>query len=453
MSVAFLANIGSRDVAVDLPDMPTAPRPLGETLMQQPWRAWQGTITLPYLAKALDWLDRVEGGLDRVILFATDQRDPAAKHLDTEPLAQVVREYITRMDNGISRKMIDIILIKDNPFDYDSMIEFYIPRLSGLVTYDRIYLEVTGGAPAMSFALLWKGVELLQEKACTIFVTQERSVPLSLNIGHKLRFEAMADDFQDMIKVHQYHAALNILESNRDLMARTWMYFDPIQALTLHARQRLNFNFEEAQRTLWGVEQRLEPRQARIVLDLVDELSKRDHHWLLREEILAAEIDMRRGAYKDALFNIHAFLEGALRAYIIKLGGALQGGGIDPDWLRSDPGLAQFLRQNTIPTNRFLDRGALSQVVYFLAKKYSDDPAFQFLDQIKKMDPLMELRNSAIHNHAGVSEEQLYRSYGGRDILPALYEIYMQVTDEAPDENSYDVVNKLIIDLTKLKLD
>jgi hypothetical protein len=453
MSTAFITNVGNRDVYIEEhPNLPTDSRTLGNVILKD-WDDLRPHLRLPILIKALDWaLHRHDGVLDHIVLFASDQPESSRYHSsDTLPFAQVVERYIREVYGDEIANRVEIVIIDGNPADYDAMMRFYAQSLLALQQYQTVYLQVSGGTPAMSFMLLWQGVEKLREAAQPLYVIQEHKTPLSLNIGQTLLVWALVDDLMDSARLYQYQAASSLLRKNAELLSRQIRHYKGVVQLAEHAAHRMNFRFDLAEKALMGVDRHLPAEHRTFALSIMDEMSERDGMWLLREEVFAAEIDHSNGALREMIGHVFAFLEELLYQYALKMdAGILPDGKIDMGWLDSEPELKAYLVDEK---NVRLDRGAntfvLDLILAFYAKR---DPALkQKRKAISKMiEALRPIRNRMTHDHGGVSDADVEKAYGAAlsDLLAELRQMYADIAGRELGPNPFDRVNQIIKTLT-----
>src|SRR5436305_14852562 len=93
--IAFFANIGNRDIALDGATV-APPREEGERLLKA-YETEKHRLSLPMLDPALSYLKRSGQTIKRIVLFATDQSptvEARHRHTDTIHFAQIARKLI-----------------------------------------------------------------------------------------------------------------------------------------------------------------------------------------------------------------------------------------------------------------------------------------------------------------------------------------------------------------------
>lgn len=457
MTISFLANVGSRDVIAEgRANLPKDSRTLGEMILAD-WGQYRSDLRLPILVKALEAVVKKHSKVDHIFLFASDQHDKAYRHTDTLPFAQIVKQVLKERYGDWIETATEIVTISDNPSDYDKMLHFYSNALQKIADQLQgdysVYAAVSGGTPAMSFMLLWQGVEIFQQHIQPLYVIQERPLPLQLNIGQMLLMNAILSDIKKSIQVYGYSAAKQLLNAHDGLLDRLLPTYRTVCSIVEYSYQRLNFNFEAAEGALLGAESGLDADFVQRIDILIDSIRNRDSIWLLREEIFGAEIDFRTHAYKDALANVFAFREGLLRWLALREGVQLEDNRkLAPEWLNSQSEeLLIYLKEKNIDLNRNVTTFVFERILGFLARQ---NPALKTLtDRIDRFVALSTIRNNAIHNHAGVSINDVTREYNGsvEDIINDMRDLLVQITNTDMGDNPYDTINALILALIEVR--
>ncbi|MFP4324236.1 MAG: hypothetical protein ACLFTK_17405 [Anaerolineales bacterium] len=463
--IGFIANGGVRDVHVPADErLPKGKRELGQMLLDN-WPEWRAQVTFPILGKALDWIVRKEGALDMVVLVASDQDDPTFRANDTIHLAELIRQNIIEAHAWASEANIILKRVRGNPSDYDVMLGTYEDIMLGAgedLPQGRVYLELSGGTPAMVSMLMLKGVERFGERAVPIYVTENRAMPMSLNIGARLTLDATLDDLRRSIDVYQYHAALAVLDSRAELLAEHLPTYQALHAVVDYARQRRNFNFQAAQATVFGADRGLSPDHATLLRDLGDDIQLCDDVWLLREVLATAEVAFQVGAYADFLGRAFRLSEG-ISDYVIdqwapremfeieestSLDGCprVRKMRISRTWLNAHPDVAAHLTDKGIDLNKGVTRLTLATVADYYAG--SDNERRRIVKLLNKVAALGDYRNQMpyAHGYMGVSLEGLAQQYHTKkpeQIIKELRELYRKAIGEDDAENPYDVINRI----------
>jgi hypothetical protein len=262
--------------------------------------------------------------------------------------------------------------------------------------------------------------------------------------------DAITDDIADMIGVRQYFAATHLMLAYRKRL--TWTHYDAIFALADHARLRLNFNFDAAEKALAGVDAHLPDAIAPRVVALREAVHHRDDAWVLAEELFTVEMEMSIGDYRDALTAVITCREGLMRYAVQARGVQLNAARnrIDADWLAGQHALRSALEAMHISDRSILTASALDRILGHYAQ--DDDGLRAICKRLDKFDALNALRNDSIHQHAGVSQPALAEAYPGgiTALMRDLHRLYEDITGRAIDGNPYDEINLLILDLMRL---
>jgi len=475
MTVILLANVGNRDVQVPAhPELPPTKeaRALGQVLLDN-WDAYRDAIQTDILIKALRWVVRKHGGVDRVILVASDQTDERYRQTDTITIAQVIERLLLEHRGSFEwAKAIGEVTIETltaNPASYDEMTLFYdrllptIPVRHG----DMVYLAVSGGTAAMAAMLLFKGIEHFQAQAHPLYVNEYDAMPTSLNVGRRIMLNALVSDIRLSIGAYQYHAALRLVEENADFLRQTIRNFDMLCAVIRYARARLNFDFTEAENALFGTDLDAQPEFARALHDLVNDIteSNRTEAWLLREVLHTAEISFRTGAYADFLGRAFRLSEGLTDAVLDRWapadlfvtvsvqnsdGSSSSRKRLSEAWLTEHIDAWEFLEQRKINLEIGLTRKTLLTLAEYFAG--SNNSRRQVVKYLNRIDELGSYRNQMpfAHGYAGVSLEMLkarYKTNRDDEMLRNLVWLYEQCVGQAPGPNPYDAINDLILGL------
>ncbi|NJO85069.1 MAG: hypothetical protein HC828_21525 [Blastochloris sp.] len=243
------------------------------------------------------------------------------------------------------------------------------------------------------------------------------------------------------------------MNAHDGLLDRLLPTYRTVCSIVEYSYQRLNFNFEAAEGALLGAESGLDADFVQRIDILIDSIRNRDSIWLLREEIFGAEIDFRTHAYKDALANVFAFREGLLRWLALREGVQLEDNRkLAPEWLNSQSEeLLIYLKEKNIDLKRNVTTFVFERILGFLARQ---NPALKTLtDRIDRFVALSTIRNNAIHNHAGVSINDVSREYNGsvKEVIHDMRDLLVQITNIDMGDNPYDTINALILDLIEVR--
>lgn len=444
MGVTLIANVGSRDVQVEgHPSLPKDSRPLGELIWDK-WDELKSSVKFPILGKAVRWLVEKHQLLDRIVLFASNQSNALYSQTDTFPFAMVIQQYFAEEFGDWVNAATSIIEVKENPADYDLMMRFYAAELAKLPPDGVCYVEVTGGTPAMSFMLLWQGVEVLKERARPLYILQGKEEPLHLNIAKNLLSHAILGDLRESLAVYQYPAACALLDRHADFLQQFTPAFAAARMAFEHAKHRANFDFARARSAInLSKLPDLPEEEVAFLRGLGAEFDSAHDDQLLREEIFAAEIDFRNEAYRDALSNVASFTEGFLRRLALRRGVKLTADQkkIDPVWIDGELKLKRWLLDEKIEWDRPVTRLLYTKILEF--KGQTDPKLKETLQWVEELNRLQDIRNQATHQHGGVARQDVEHGFKGgiEALLRRLRALYERLTDTSVDENIYARLN------------
>jgi hypothetical protein len=243
------------------------------------WETYAPRLRLPIIGKALRYVLNQPGDLARLVLIASDQGDtpPDDPYLaelwgkDTCGTAQVIRRALAAGCDGLpalAAERIDIWTIADrhgrerDPSDYDGVRRFFerrLPDMARAFPTATVYLEVTGGTPAMTTGLLVAGSEVWGARATALYVHPRYALPQTLNTTTRLLAAPLRAALRANASTFDYDAALRLLRDHRSAIAdRLIPGADQVlEAVLDHARCRFNFDLRGARRALEGGVDRL----------------------------------------------------------------------------------------------------------------------------------------------------------------------------------------------------
>jgi hypothetical protein len=295
----FIANVGARDLQVkvngrlcslqeqglkdfllgffgyqQIPDQPSV-RALGEWLLKQKksqqekfQQFLKEVVACPILEPALDLaLDKAKT-LDVVYLLGTDQPDDAPANLranDTYWAAEIIKQWLCQYyknKNGKILRQVCVLKVSDIvPARWDEAYQL-IASLKVAVDENQevelrellqqsqeVFAEISGGIPALNFALHQVVLNVCGRKARIIQVLEkpgqpEKGEPCLLDI-QVFWGDRLIRQLETLLKSYDYKAAIDLLENEIPEDQRTEQIQKAIAALR-HADARLNFDFQKA---------------------------------------------------------------------------------------------------------------------------------------------------------------------------------------------------------------
>ena len=434
-------------------------------------------IKLPLISKALCHAQR-QGEISQVVLIASDQgAEPTDSSIyakwqsDTLYTAQVVAQTIARGSEwaAIPAERITIWLIGEedgqcDPSNYDVVQAFLERRLPVLATQHPngpVFLELTGGAPAMTTGLLVAGSEVFGDRAQALYIDKNKAEPVALNISRRLAAGPLRATLRTHVANFNYDAALSMLNQQRATVTERLRpgAGEVLKEVLGYAHSRYSFDFPGAKQALKGGADYANDGRWRAELQaLHGEVDNPNRTTLLAEVYHGAAARYNTAAYADFLTQVVRFQENALRMLCIDFGAEFvdrrgskseQGSKLNPAWATSQ----SFSPESYTGT---MNRGKLISLVRHLTKDRGEDIEPK-ITKLNKLNELANLRNDLTHGFTGVHKLDLARRFGGEKasesaadtILPHLVHCLQLVTGRGPGDSPYARINRMIDDLLR----
>jgi hypothetical protein len=314
--VVFVANIGMRDVMLD-GEAIRQPRPAGEQIYAA-FADHRTRLSLPLLAPTLASLQDRHQSVDRILLFATDQREHVAARFregDTLHFAQIAKAIIDERP-GMRGKTSVRLLRDTDPSVYDEALAFYRaelnnPRVRGNATH--CYVLASGATPAMNFGLLVASIERFGENCQPLYLREGERRPTELQLGQQLQQTTLRRIAARHLSRYQFAAAADaIREAGRR----------PVEhCLAEYAAARVNFDWEGALRHFGAALVGVEPDDRYLLRGLREEATSlrddADPTLLLGELFHRARLAWEGEAYKEFVIFLFALDETALHQIVL----------------------------------------------------------------------------------------------------------------------------------------
>lgn len=500
MTTLFLANVGTRDVQLSdeslLPEElrgKASPRLVGEEILKD-YRRYAGTLQVPMIAACLRWLleeRQVSPTELHVHLFASDQAAPPTTPerqwlQDTLPFAEVIRHFL--LDGGLvyavesagkrhgrescplrlAGSQVHIHAVKGNPADYVGMLDFFTQKLAHLAERvdpaADIYMEVSGGTPAMTSMLIVAGVEAFGRRVQTLYVEPGARQPYPLDIARRLLARRAREAFCAQVKVYAYAAAAEILASDKNLLVEDVRRQDVLSALLEYGRRRLAFDFRRAREALSTACQYADQSVAPHLRQWWRELdpAERDTVVLVQELIHSTRILYRMGDYADFTQRLFRFQEASFRHLAERMGMRYKDEDekrVDPAWVRSVPGLSDFLDNYRTPDGQALrwmdvelnrvNLGAFAD--FFTRNDHAAIPLWPAVEKLHRLSGVADLRNKGLAGHGfqGIGKEDLDAAWGedADGILPLMEQVFQALFGYPVGDSPYDGLNEVLLKL------
>ncbi|RLC93082.1 MAG: hypothetical protein DRI77_12180, partial [Chloroflexi bacterium] len=394
MAVLLLANVGNHDVKLtDSTLLPEAlqghrlpARTLGDELLSN-YDHYARSITLPMIGVCARWLLEGVGVAPEELyihLFASEQPAPPVTPQsewlkDTISFAQLVRRFL--LDGGLEwtteieqdgkrrkkrrplrlpKRQVRVHTIPGNPADYNNTLDYFNRELGKLASRvgadDAVYLEVTGGTPAMTSMLIVAGADVFGQRTHTLYVERGADRPYRVGIGRRFFSRRARAALRDQLELYAYAVAGATLEAEAQLVTPNAEQRALLSALLSYADRRLAFDFERARNALHEAYQYATGATQSQIQYWQRELKGQDNTALLAELIHSARIKYELGDYADFTQRLFRFQEASFRHLAEQMGMRYKDGKgdeyVDQTWVNGVPGLGQFLADYTAPDGK-----------------------------------------------------------------------------------------------------
>jgi hypothetical protein len=427
--IGLIITLGTRDIQLDKTkleqlkkDAPQAvdekgnllPRPFGKFLCEEAhYKAYQSSLSFPILDQVLDYIKIQNPGTipyKGVMLIVTDQPESVGTdyyNRDTVYYAEILKKYkLSKGYGDIKTQKVDgSVNLLDDMFEaFGKMIN--TSKYDLFNECDTVYLCNQSGIDAINTGLMLNAIIKYGEKLKTINVDQKNQLALEVQTTKLFLTLFQKQEAIRLIKRYDYAA-----------IAEMKLLPKPVIECCLYAFYRLNFNFEEARRTIMNSslsnEKKLEFAKAvRIYEDDQDQ----DNAQKIKELFHNAYIRFEQGAYIDFLLRSFRMLEEKLKLLVQeKLGFKFEDFKFDhaiQTIEQKDPHLIAYLDNYQNPNGeklRYREEKNPNNTILFAVLSYylpEDDSLFRCLKALKS---LSELRNKSIgaHGFLPVSQETL----------------------------------------------
>lgn len=488
MAVFLLANVGNSDLEVmdgvlPVEGAPWTVRRRAEYVLAH-MEEVAASIHLPLLSPTLRWLYDHHQLVDTelsITLFASNQLEDITperdRQKDTKPVADVIQQFLTRPEaesdigaktfRRLTKKKVFVRPIEGNPADYSNMLAFYSEELPKqarrMQPTDTVFLEVSGGTPAMTSMLILVAVEVFGERAHTLYIDRGASQPYEVSVAGDLFARRGRSTLLTQIDLNAYTVAQHTLKTSGAIIQSDETRRTLIGALLEYADRRLAFDFDQAHTALSRARQLTTGNDQAYVKSWMKHLEEPDIAVNLAELLHSMRIKQRFGDYADFVQRIFRFQEASFRHMAEKMGMRYRDRNrdeyVDVDWVRSIPRLADFLGQYRHPisgaplsieyTRASLNRVSLGAIVDFYVGNVDTWRHWQeTARELHKLSKVAELRNRGLSGHGfrGISSTNVEDAYGaGIDqMLERLTSIYTTLFERQLGESPYRSVNDLL---------
>jgi hypothetical protein len=248
MNIIYISNIGTSDLGYRESDTPLFDRrdniyELSKKIYSECLEKKRNIYELkPLLIEdQIKKIFELESDVNKiyVVLFATRQNPP--KENDTIYIAEIIKDLLEGKFKNIS---VDTFLINRNPANYDEMLDSYLYELSKLEielqNIDKIYINITGGTPAMITALLMISIAKWGDKIKVFYKPKNTQDSKLLSIGKRIYNIYQRKQFEILKEKKFYNLAAEKLKEIEGKETCEYHYLMGLYYLDL-------FNFEDAE--------------------------------------------------------------------------------------------------------------------------------------------------------------------------------------------------------------
>lgn len=476
----LIANVGGRDLECTLLSKRNRSEREWAAEVAARYEELRHGLRLPIIGKALRHLAATGVTLEALVLVASDQPMPPVGSAeqrfwlsDTGPTAQLMVRLLAEGSGELpplpaERTLVWTIATPDgqgaDPSDYDVALSYLERRLRQLAAdypTPPALLEVAGGTPAMTTALLIAGVEAFGARAEALAIHPAREVPAALGVGRRLLAAPLRAALYSNAATFAYDAALRTLHAERDAIGDRLApgALEAAEALLSYACARYNFDFPGARAALLPLLDVEQPWRQEFA-SLVAQVTNPDRSALLAEVVHGAEARYTTGLYVDFLTQLVRFEENLLRKLCLDRGVRFvrredgsddaEGSLISREWLRAQP----FTLKGDYDDgrDRTNSRGLMRDILGLLTKSCGEDLQV-VVEMIDRLRPLVYLRNETTHSLEGLRKLDLARRFSAYrtaseqeadQIVPYLATLYAKVADRPLPPSPYPVINGLL---------
>ncbi len=499
MTVLLLANVGNRDVQLRDPSLlPESlqgqripARTLGEELLSNLGR-YADALEYPLIGVSVRWLlehEDVNPEELYVHLFASNQPQPPVTPegewlKDSAPLARVIQRFL--IDGGLEwteetedagklhtesrrlrlpKRQVRIHYIPGNPANYKNTLDHFRQELGRMTRWveegDNVYLEVTGGTPAMTSMMIISGVDVFGQQARTLYVERGADRPYCLGVGRRLFSRHVHATLCTQLDLYAYAAAGATFQEQGHLVAPNAERQALIAALLEYADRRLAFDFDRARDAISAAYQYATGETQSWVQHWQREMAGRDSAALLAELIHSTCVKQAMGDYADFTQRLFRFQEASFHHLAKRMGMVCQDDEkeeyVDMQWLTGVPGLKDFLADYTAPDGkryrpvhvegRSLNRISLGAIVaFFIETDPQWRPMAPIAQKLHRLSSVANLRNAGLAGHGfqGIGKQDLDRAFGedSASIVPMLEETYEDMFGQSVGPSPYSTINQ-----------
>lgn len=385
-------------------------------------------IDLPIIKSAMEKVKNDLGNdkLTKIVFMVTNQDHKK----DTIKLGEILLKIKNDNKNKELKEKIGLAGLKDtpkvstscidiNPSDYDLMMKKYEEEVARLQGAEKLFIEITGGTPAMSTALLFNATNQINKKVIPFYIDRKSKDAYSLTISESLRKADSKKQICLFIKNQNYKGAetlVNDYASKYDVSEKKQVYIvlNMIQA----ASSRIEFDFDIAEKYIKKVKD--ESPKSRDICNsfqnYIQKLRDGNETYLINELKNNAIYKYNNGAYTDFLGRIFRIQEDIYSNILL-----IKNVVVDKEdgklFLKEEAlSEAQIDKLNSAEIqpgvklqykDRELNIESMKKILEIILKENSLE--FELVNECAKLKSLKSLRNKSIlaHGYNGVSKEKI----------------------------------------------
>lgn len=427
----LLVTLGNSDLAIE---GKTLERSKFRTLcneIKSTYDAVRESLSLPLLDPYILKVRELLGGrrLDLIYLFYTLQDPPQEKDTDiaAEIISRLICERYRDQVGSIKRHH-----LRASPPHFGEVFHFFyefFERLkSELASWERCFLGVTGGTPAMSAGLIFVGVMKLRDRVDVLYVPRGISEAFRLDVPSRLLYLTGKEEIISACRRRDYATALEILRFTPGLP-----HAREAELLLTVAHYRFLRDFDHALSALNEAQslviKKFPPPQAysswrNSLSRLAGEPSPQ---LLLAEVFYYSSAMLQRGAFASFLSGLFSLLDGILgwELELATEGAVLLNRGewerreALKEWLKNRPDVEGWLRKNDPDLDPSLgpNQRVTASLLRALGQLHHDPETRRLCQKVAglagELEPLRDLRNRITHRFEGASQERIEERYPG----------------------------------------
>lgn len=413
------------------------------------------TIEFPIIKKVINNIKSYLGKdkLDKIILISTNQENQSYQKQDTCYLSNLINKVnkkfpkelgIEGFNGGI--KMNEYVIKEKNPSDYDVMMTEYEKIVSQNRNYDKFYIAITAGTPAMSLALVHNSSEICKGEIEPLYLSKEDDMICKFQISRTLRKNSIKKQIKSLLNIQEYIAANLLLKSSLSNYCNEIQKLETISKLIMCAQNRIEFNFIESQKIIENIyactpNSRSIAGRFNSTLKLLQSQDSNGRIYLLNELKNNALYKYRNGAYADFLGRIFRLEEDICRFLLEKRNLISSDGKLIKESLTDE--------QVNLLDNVFIDSkplkykegsltiDAMLEIFKVVIDENSEE--FKIISFCKKFNKLKNYRNNSIlaHGYKSISKEMIDENFDVSDLDELIHQVAIFNKIKINDDDFY----------------